>query len=300
MIKLFRGGSWHVCFRERREENDRLELDLPFSVVPNPPNGWIADPFLFSHDDRLFLFAEYFINAKEKGVIGVSEYRNGEFTPMRQVIEELFHLSYPMVFAHEGSFYMIPESGQGGRIGLYRSANFPLEWEFAAEIASGGNFADTTLTKIEGGALELVSYQKADDCYRVFLIEFSLDEMRLVRCDSSSYGEDYCRPAGLPLTVDGRSLIPVQDCREKYGESIGLFPFDHTAGFAALRPVRVIDADSVSVAEEASFQRVHTFNRLGCFDVIDVFEERFDVLHAPKMLRRRIRSAALKHNRLRG
>ncbi len=297
MNKLFRGGDWHVCFRERQNENCIFEPDSPFVVVPNPSDGWIADPFLVQMGGRLFLFAEYFIFSKEKGTIGVSEYMDGDFSPIRIVIEEAFHLSYPVVFSYDDSFYMIPESGQGGRIGLYRSKNFPYEWEFVVELVGDGNYADTTLTKNEDGVIELVSYQKERNRFKIHLIEFSLVDMDTISHTSFFYDENYCRPGGLPLTIDGELLIPVQDCREKYGNSLGFFAFDHTAEYATRGPLYVLDINSISLESKITVQRIHTFNSAGRFEVIDVFEEHFDLLHAPKMLRRRIRTALF---RLRG
>lgn len=87
-----------------------------------------ADPFLVDG----YIFAE--IMKEGKGIIAVAE-SWGESLDFIPVLEEEFHLSYPSVFRHEGTWYMIPEAYQSGSILLYRTDDFPHGWERVKPLA---------------------------------------------------------------------------------------------------------------------------------------------------------------------
>lgn len=53
-------------------------------------------------------------------------------------------LSYPYVFAHENDYYMLPESSEAGGVFLYKSNQFPYNWERGKQLLSG-SFVDPTL-----------------------------------------------------------------------------------------------------------------------------------------------------------
>ena len=85
-----------------------------------------ADPFLFSHGGRTWMFFEDFPHATRKGVIAVCEIdASGHPGAPRVVLEEPFHLSYPFVFEHDGEIYMLPETAAAGCIRLYHADPFP-------------------------------------------------------------------------------------------------------------------------------------------------------------------------------
>jgi len=45
--------------------------------------------------------------------------------------------SYPYVFHHNGTYYMVPETGEAQEVRLYRAAAFPYEWQFERAILAG-------------------------------------------------------------------------------------------------------------------------------------------------------------------
>lgn len=60
------------------------------------------------------------------------------------------HMSYPFLFGDGGGTYMIPETGELGRVSLFRATRFPDQWAHAADLLTGAFFADTTLVKRDG------------------------------------------------------------------------------------------------------------------------------------------------------
>ncbi len=73
------------------------------------------------------------------------------WSPPRTVLERDHHLSYPFVFEHEGAIYMLPETGEAGRIELHRAVEFPDHWELDRVLLDGLTALDATL-HVEDGA----------------------------------------------------------------------------------------------------------------------------------------------------
>jgi hypothetical protein len=111
---------------------------LMASDVTDVPAAFIADPFIIFHDSKYYMFFEVLDHSLERGIIGLASSENGElWTYERIVLKEDFHLSYPYVFKHNNTIYMIPESIGANRVLLYKAKNFPYEWEITRELICG-------------------------------------------------------------------------------------------------------------------------------------------------------------------
>lgn len=100
--------------------------------IPNPKGFFTADPFLISGDDCTFLFAEEFSYEKKKAHIVVYEIESSQPKRLGVALSEEFHISFPYVFKHDGSYFMCPETLAAGQVRLYRATTFPLQWELAS------------------------------------------------------------------------------------------------------------------------------------------------------------------------
>ncbi|WP_049757690.1 glucosamine inositolphosphorylceramide transferase family protein [Magnetococcus marinus] len=104
---------------------------------------FVADPFLWPHEGRWYLFYEALI--KDKGVICVSsshDLRNWHYGGI--ALETPSHLSYPFIFALQGNVLMIPEDLASGGVYLYVAKKFPYQWVAVAKLLDGMH-ADATL-----------------------------------------------------------------------------------------------------------------------------------------------------------
>jgi len=116
--------------------------------ITDVPAGSVADPFLHRVDGRWYLFVEIVNQLSRKGEIAVAVSSDGRrWTYDRLVLAEPFHLSYPQVFEHNGEHYMIPESGQVKAVRLYKSAQFPYEWQFVGNLLEGSRFVDSSIIR---------------------------------------------------------------------------------------------------------------------------------------------------------
>lgn len=172
LTALFVAGailSLALCLEYDIEPNWAIGIYVgttPYEFSPHPSTGnapvltandvadvearFVADPFLLFHDDVWYMFFEVLNRSTDQGDIGLASSREGtDWKYHRIVLDEDFHLSYPYVFAHEGEFFMVPESREVESIRLYKATDFPGEWAFQSELLIG-DFADPSLLFHEG------------------------------------------------------------------------------------------------------------------------------------------------------
>jgi hypothetical protein len=145
--------EWAVMYRfGGKPEAPCADLDLNrFNTLYAPAGHFWADPFVIHHQDRYYLFVEDFLYDRGKGVIAVAELGEGGLKAAPEVVlEEPYHLSYPLVFEYQGAWYMIPETRKSKQIRLYRSERFPFDWRFHSVLVDGISAVDSTLVEDNG------------------------------------------------------------------------------------------------------------------------------------------------------
>lgn len=268
---LFRSPHWRVGYR--RADVDVWETQslagTRWRVLKDPKTRFLADPIAFEHDGRLVLFVEDFDHATQKGVISAIDFdENGPRGDVRRVLEEDWHLSYPLVFAAEDAVWMIPESSESGEITLYRADPFPDCWVKARTLVSGLKAVDATIFQRDG-RYWLLATKIEDDGVASDLHVFSSDALfgpwRPHAGNPVLRDEKTARSAGPIVQRDGRIWRPVQDCSIRYGASVGLAEITRIddEGYeqilrAELKPCR-----------EWPGRRLHTLSQAGGFEFID-------------------------------
>lgn len=110
---------------------------------------FVADPFLFHEPgtgEPWWLFFE--ACCFENGNIALAMSQDGlDWNYLGLILDEPWHLSYPLVFRWGDTYYMVPESAEAEGVGLYRSeiGQFPFQWTFVTWLLQGRPFADPTL-----------------------------------------------------------------------------------------------------------------------------------------------------------
>jgi hypothetical protein len=181
--------------------------------------SYVADPFLLHVERSWFLFFEILEAHVSRGCIGLATSPDGfTWSYRRVVLREPFHLSYPYVFAWQGSYYMIPESRAASAVRLYKAERFPDRWVFEATLLDG-RYADASLVR-------------HDDLWWLFALRGSdtltlhvsralqgpwreHPESPLVRGD-----KHIARPGGRVLAVDGALIRLAQDDAPTYGRQL--------------------------------------------------------------------------------
>ncbi len=205
---------------------------LPLTWLP--PIGsfrFLADPFGLWRDERLHVFVEAYDYRVRIGTIEVLTYsRELDLMSRSPALVEPWHLSYPLVLEEGGETWMLPEAHRSGGLTLYRAVAFPDRWEAAGRIELNHVPVDATPFFHEGlwwlfycpatsagdkiGALHIAFSERLQGPWRPH-------PGNPVRRDDAS-----ARPGGTPMVVDGRVMLPVQDCSHTYGGAIRPLFFD--------------------------------------------------------------------------
>ena len=193
----------------------------------------VADPFLFIHQNELYLFYE------EKHLYTPGVIRMMKTTDLKDwskpvtVLQETFHLSYPYVFEHEGDVFMIPETCNVGEVRLYKADNEKLT-NFSQncvllEHSQKDNhitidYSDSSVF-IKDGKYFLMTTLEIDGNNSLFL--YVADRLRgpykehpfSPICKSNKYG----RNAGSLIQNYGKLFRVAQDCEKRYGDNVHIF-----------------------------------------------------------------------------
>lgn len=266
---LARGGNaWAIGWRFDEATSLLDKGSAAFHVLTGDAGNFLADPFPFRHQGRDYIFVEQYLNAESRGCIAVvTANRNAATNAPQIVLDEPYHLSYPFVFEQDGQIWMIPESGAGRNVSLYRCVEFPHRWTREACLVEGSEFYDPTLLHHEGAFWLFVSPRswKAS----------SWDTLSLYRAEELTgpwtphaknpllIDATLSRPAGAFFRRGGRTLRPAQDCSHRYGGAVTLCQIDalNRSEFAQT-PVGRIRCDAFGC---------HTYNRRSGMEVIDLF-----------------------------
>jgi hypothetical protein len=241
-----------------------------------PPSGrFYADPFLFQHDGRRYVFFEDYDWTSERAVICYLEIdERGRHRSPQLALRQDCHLSYPFVFADGDDVYMLPETAGHRTVELYRAARFPGDWKLERVLLSDVTATDATLLRHEGRwwlfvALAVDGGRPVDE-----LCLFSSDSLHgqweahplnPVISDVRS-----ARPAGRIFTRDGQLIRPAQDCSEAYGGRLVFNRID------VLSPTEYREEaiGAIEPAVDSGNLRTHSYDSDGTYEVLDGFRMR--------------------------
>jgi hypothetical protein len=223
--RVFEHPQWFLAYTWA-EQGPVPSLAHALELAPPDDRFW-ADPHVVCREGRYYVFVEELIYSRGRGHIAVLVLdRSGLIHGPATVLERPYHLSYPFLFEHEGSLYMIPETSQNGTIELYRCAEFPTRWEFVRNLMEGVSAMDATLVNHEGAWWLFTcmrATQGADPNVDLFLFttpdpisgEWTSHPRNPVVSDVRN-----ARPAGAILRHGGRLYRPSQQCVPHYGYAV--------------------------------------------------------------------------------
>jgi hypothetical protein len=263
-------GHWRVGLRRRAPGAapfvglDRLE-DSGWRWLEDDRRRYFADPFLFEAGGVDYLFCEEFPYATGKGVISVFAVDEaGNPGSPSVVLERPYHLSYPLVFRHDGQIWMMPESGENRTLELYRAERFPDRWTLDRVLISGAEIGDATPFAWRGQwwltATTGETVGSTWDSLSLFSGPGPLGPWTPAIDGPALIDASAARPAGAVFEHEGALWRPAQDCRAGYGSGLALCRVDALApGVFRQTPMRRF----------APPGGLHTFNMTDRFAAID-------------------------------
>ncbi|MGH7837053.1 MAG: glucosamine inositolphosphorylceramide transferase family protein, partial [Candidatus Binataceae bacterium] len=272
-----RRHHWRICLRQ--SDSPRM-LAGPSPQwtdsrwLPGKPDHFYADPFLLEHEGQMWLFYEDYDYRKHRGNISCAPIQADlSMGPSVTCLDLPYHVSYPLVFHHDGEIFMIPESARNMTVDLYRAAKFPFSWKLGRTLFRGAA-VDTTPIFHQGRWYFFTTLCEPPG-NAVFGALFSSDRIDgdWTFHPSSPISTDVhtARSAGAIQRVDGRIFRPVQDCSENYGRRIFI------QEILQLTPdtCREQQLHSIEPNWEAGLKGVHTYGYASGIEVLDAVTMRF-------------------------
>jgi hypothetical protein len=195
-------------------------------IVPPRDRFW-ADPHVFFRDDIYYIFFEEYLLKKKIGHISLIEMQqSGEYSKPVVVLKEPFHLSYPQVFEHNGTLFMIPETQSAYRINLYECTGFPTEWKLKKTLIDSVEAADSTILfhKNKWWLFTSIGEPKGTTDYKELYLYYS-DNLLSDTWNSHPLNPivsdiRIARPGGKIIQENDRLYRPSQCCIGGYGYGI--------------------------------------------------------------------------------
>ena len=251
-----------------------VEIAPPIWLPAMPSFQFMADPFGFWRDDLLQVFVETYDYRVRIGRIEVLTYdANLKLVAARRpALSEPWHLSYPFVFEAEGSIWMLPEAHKSRGLTLYRATDFPTGWERTHRIELGQVPIDATPLFHEGRwwLFYTVAAREIDKtaALHVAWADRLAGPWHPLPQNPVHFDVGSARPGGTPLVIDGRVMLPVQDCTHTYGGGIRALWLD------VLTPEKVVCVPGPVLPIPASFapytEGLHTLSAAGPVTLIDM------------------------------
>lgn len=261
---------WKIAYRKLREGKSLLQDEVieGFTILPGRRFVTQADPFLYKHQGRNYLFYEKQNLTDMKGTLWCLDLEDPGQKPVK-VLEESFHLSYPQIFRYGKYTYMVPETRHAREIRVYRCERFPDQWEIENTLLNIPA-VDTTFLKTEDNGCLAFTY--VEDCLQIYRCEldpghFAPRKIELVHEGKESFT---VRPAGNFLYEDGKLLRPAQDCTGYYGQGLIFYEVtDPAPDHFEEREYKRFTSSQMSLIG-CNPKGIHTYNRNEEYEVIDI------------------------------
>lgn len=208
------------------EQNSVLKTFLSTrNIFSRLPIVFIADPFLFVHNEELFLFYEEQIKLDGKGVIKMVKTSDlKKWSKPITVLEEEYHLSFPNVFLLDGQIYMMPESGNDNSIKLYIPNENLSKWTAYKTLIKGSKFVDSSIIRyVNKYFLFTTDYTNQTNKLRLFYSNGINDLWIEHPLSPIAEGKDIGRCAGSLFYFQEKLYRPCQLTSNRYGEGVDLY-----------------------------------------------------------------------------
>lgn len=268
--------SWNVAFRFEEKGSILENKCTPFNVIPNSIRYWAADPMVFEHEEKKYIFSELYDYVKCRGIIGVAVYLgNNRFSKWQPIIQEKFHMSYPFVFQAEGEIYMLPETSEKNEVILYRATKFPLEWEIHKVIKNNVKWVDTTIFPTKEG---YQGFTQSIEQENIENLEIKLDKefnlLSVKNCDMQDIKK--YRSGGSIFVWNDKLVRVCQDCQEDYGKALYFRICDRN--LVEKSSVRICP-EQLELSDKMIRRGMHTYTALDDIEVIDIKTRRFNLIN---------------------
>lgn len=222
---------WTIALYKLKDRNEIFELGEhePFHFFGERgirrDKGYqatIADPFLFVHNERLYIFYEIKTDFGVGEIWAQSMDMHGSWTNHGQVLKEDFHLSYPQVFLNKDQIYMIPEAAHSGGVWLYAAVDFPSNWQKVRILVNEPLLDPSIIIRQEG--IFLLATTREYELKLYFSPDINQEFVSIG--PTITKDKSIARNAGRPVYMKDVLYRLAQNCKYNYGQNISLLQID--------------------------------------------------------------------------
>lgn len=282
------------CFEEiytiayrNRDGHTLLDSDLlSFDRIPYDDTFWYADPIVVSYRGETYLFMESFDMRNQLGSIACARFdEDGKLSKPQVILQEPYHMSFPLVFAWNDALYMIPETCENHSLNLYRCEGDICRWSLVKSFPVAEELVDTVVVACREDCVELISSaqhetHKRKNKWQKLQILKDGEDYRLEEDAAFNAGEEYgygYRMAGALVAEKGMQILPTQESTEiDYGVYLYLNDFSgrDIRNLPVLKRVTVENIQLPDVAQKEQIG-VHSYALTEQFEIVDMRYFRF-------------------------
>jgi hypothetical protein len=216
--------QWQIGYYFKDDGGAGCRFERLRYLIPPKDRFW-ADPFAVEHQGRCFVFFEELPYRTQKGrIMAVEVFEDADPGEAQVVLERPYHLSYPFVFAWDGTLYMLPETAGNGTVEVYRCEAFPFRWRLHRVLLENVSAFDATLWRENDSWWMFVNIAESgadsSDELHLYRSTTPLGPWTAHRANPVISDVRRARSAGPLFTHDGKLYRPSQDCSLAYGHSV--------------------------------------------------------------------------------
>lgn len=249
---------------------------MDFKPFIPPPDRFWADPFVWMHENRYYIFIEEVLYSTHHGrIVCLTLDEEMNILSNQIVLERPYHLSYPFLFEYEEQIYMIPETKENNGIELYHCTKFPDQWEFAKTLIDNINARDATLLEAYGKWWLFTNIQETGslswDNVHLYYADYPLSDQWTPHPSNPIVKDIHsARPAGRIFSDNNKLIRPSQDCSVRYGYAIN---FNQIITLTEIDYAETFE-QNFKPALKNSIHATHTYNDMAGLTVIDAILRR--------------------------
>ena len=219
--KLFVHDHWKIGVMQKKTDNivSCIHNEMhDIHWLSAEAGHYYADPFIIEERGLLYLFFEdYTYNTNSAGLAYVT-FNGTSFSQKTNILEALFHQSYPYIFRDNNQIYCLPEESANGKLSLYRATQFPHKWIKEKSLLKLP-CVDATITQHEGKwwLFCTLAGKNVNEDLSIYYADTLLGKWNEHSNNPVKSNVRSSRPAGNLFLRNNSLYRPAQDCSQTYG-----------------------------------------------------------------------------------
>jgi len=191
---------------------------------------FVADPFVYSGTDSLYMFYELGTKRSKAGWggdIALATSNNGNKWNYRGVIlSESVTLSFPSIYEIDDGHYLLVDSNESSNVRLFKAEEFPYNWTCIDTLLEGNKWTDPSIYYYNKNYFLFTTLKSTGNLHLFYSSNISGKYIEHPQSPIVKEDKKHSRNAGQIIDIGGKLYRPTQDCAKMYGEKVRLMKID--------------------------------------------------------------------------